>query len=151
MGLYRGTFNIAGVNSADQVLFNLKAAASDRARLKQVFFGIQTAPTNQPRFGLKRMNAVGVGTITAATVALHDPADGAAAAALETAWATTRPTVTGGNFLDAIVPTVVGNGFLFDFLGRDIIVPLSGGLCGTIINASGTTVGQFGGHVEWEE
>jgi hypothetical protein len=62
--IYRAAFGIAGVNTADGVLFNLKASAGVRPRLTQVFFGIQVAPTNAPRFGFKRMNAVGTGTIT---------------------------------------------------------------------------------------
>lgn len=149
--LYRAAFGIAGVNSTDGVLFNLKASAGVRPRLTQVFFGIQVAPTNPPRFGFKRMNAVGTGSITSGTVGQHDTAEGAPTAALETAWATTRPTVTGGYFGDGIVPTVLGNGFLYDFIGREIVVALSGGLCGLMVNASGATTGTIGGWVEWME
>jgi hypothetical protein len=149
--IYRAAFGIAGVNSTDGVLANLKASAGVRCRLTQAFFGIQVAPTNAPRFGFKRMNAVGTGSITAATIAQHDAAEGAATAALETAWATTRPTVTGGYFGDGIVPTVIGNGFLFDFIGREIVVALSGGLCLLMVNASGATTGTICGWVEWME
>lgn len=149
--LYRAQWGIAGVNTADGVLFNLKASAGVRPRIKQVYFGIQAAPTNQPRFGFKRMNAVGTGAITTATAFQHDAAEGAPTATVETAWATTRPTVTGGYAGDAILPTAIGNGWLFDFLGREIVVPLSGGLCGLMVNAAGATVGTIGGWIEWEE
>jgi hypothetical protein len=151
MELYRAAFGIAGVNTADGVLFNLKTGSSSRARLKSVFFGIQVAPTNAPRFGFKRMNAVGTGTITNGTIFQHDTSAAAALAALETAWATLRPTVTGGYAADEIVPTAIGNGWLFDFIGREIWVPVSAGLCGLMVNAAGATVGTIGGHVEWEE
>jgi hypothetical protein len=151
MALYSAEFSIAGVNSADAVLFNLKTAATDRAILREVFFGIEVAPTNAPQFGLKRMNAVGTGAITLATVFSHDTADGTASTGLETAWATTRPTVTGGSARRGQVPLAIGNGFLFDFTNRGIIVPVSAGLCGVMRNASGATTGTLGGYVTWEE
>ena len=151
MGDFSAEFAIAGVNSADGVLFNLKTNSTSRAMITEVFFGIETAPTNPPQFGFKRMNAVGTGTITNATTGLHDVADGGPSAVLETAWATTRPTVTGGSFGRGVVPLALGNGFLFDFTNRPLVVPLSAGLCGLIRNATGATVGAFGGHVRWRE
>lgn len=151
MAIYQATFSIAGVNAVDAVLFNLKTAASDRAILREVGLFVEVAPTSAPAFGLKRMNAVGTGTITASTQGTTDPAEGASPTALETAWATTRPTVTGGSFRRTFVPAVVGNGVIWDFTNRGIIVPLSAGLCGVNLNASGATVGQFGGYVVWED
>lgn len=151
MALYQATFSIAGVNAVNGVLFNLKTPATDRAILREVGMFIEVASTNAPQYGLMRMNAVGTGTITTATAALSDPADGAASAALETAWATTRPTVTGGAFRRAMVANTIGNGVIFDFTNRGLVVPLSAGLCGVMINASGATVGTHGGYVVWEE
>lgn len=151
MAIYQAAFGIAGVNAADGVLFNIKAGAADRAKVLEIGFFIQVASTNAPRYGLKRMNAVGTGAITNATVALCDPADGASATALETAWATTRPTVTGGVFRDAMVANTIGNGVIFDFTNRPLIVPVSAGLCGVMLNASGATTGTHGGYVVWED
>jgi hypothetical protein len=142
---------VAGVNAVDAVLANLKAAASDRLWVRQIFIGIETAPTNAPAFGVKRMSAVGTGTITTATTFVYDPADGAASGGLEIAWATTRPTVTGGSARRGFIPTAIGNGFLFDFRDSPLVVPLSAGLCVVNRIASGTTLGAFGGHVEWDE
>lgn len=151
MAIYQAVFTIAGVNAADGVLFNLKTAASDRAWLREVGFFIETASTSAPQYGLKRMNAVGTGAITVATAGLSDPADGVASAGLETAWATTRPTVTGGAFRRAMVANTIGNGVIFDFTNRPLIVPVSSGLCGVMLNASGATLGVHGGYVVWEE
>lgn len=151
MAFYHATFSIAGVNTANQVLFNLKTAASDRAIVREVGIFTEVAPTNAPQYSLMRMNAVGTGAITTATPGLSDVADGAASATLETAWATTRPTVTGGAFRRAMVPLAIGNGVLFDFTNRGIIVPVSAGLCGVVLNASGATTGTHGGYVVWEE
>lgn len=151
MALYSATFSIIGVNAANQVLFNLKTVASDRAWVREVGMFVEVLPTAAPQFGLMRMNAVGTGAITTATAGLHDPADGAASALLETAWATLRPTVTGGAFRRTLVPLAVGNGVIFDFTNRPLIVPVSAGLCGVVINASGATTGTLGGYVVWEE
>lgn len=151
MAIYRAAFSIIGVNAADQVLANLKTAASDRAILRALGVFITTAPTNAPQYGLKRMNAVGTGAITVATAMVGDPADGAASAGLETAWATTRPTVTGGLGALASVANAIGNGIIFDFTARGIVVPVSTGLCVVVNNASGATVGAHNGWAEWEE
>lgn len=151
MGRYSSTFSIAGVNAADAVLFNLKAAASDRLFLRQVFFGIEVAPTAAPAFGLKRMNVAGTGGTTNGTVFTHDAGDGANSGNLETAWVTARPTITGGSPRRGWVPLAIGNGFLFDFRDAPLVVPLSGGLCGVNLIASGATLGTFGGYVEWDE
>lgn len=151
MGRYRSEFSIAGVNAADAVLANLKTAASDRAFIRRFFVGIEAASTGIPIFGAKRMNAVGTGAITVATPMLNDPADGAASVGLETAWATLRPTVTGGSALRGSVPLAVGNGFLFDFSDAPLVVPMSSGLCIVNRNASGATLGTFGGWLEWDE
>lgn len=151
MALYSATFSIAGVNTANQVLANLKTTTTDRAIIREIGVFVEVAPTNAPQYGLMRMNAVGTGAITTATVGIHDPADGANSVVLETAWATTRPTVTGGTFRRSMVPSVIGNGAIFDFTNRGLIVPVSAGLCIIIANASGATVGTHGGYVTWEE
>jgi hypothetical protein len=151
MAIYHAEYSIAGVNSVDGVLWNLKSASQDRVTLIEAGFFIEAAPSNAPQFGIKRMNAVGTGTITTATVAQSDASDGTSAATLETAWATTRPTVTGGSFLRGQAPTTVGNGIVFDFRAAPIIVPLSGGLCGIMRNAAGATVGTLGGWIKWTD
>jgi len=151
MARYSGQFSIAGVNAADAVLANIKTASTDRAFLRQLFVAIEVAPTAAPAFGLKRMNAVGTGTITLASLFSHDAADGTAATGLETAWATTRPTVTGGSPRRGFVPLAVGNGFLFDFRDAPLVIPVSAGLCVVNLIASGATVGTFGGYAEWDE
>lgn len=146
-----GEFSIAGVNSADAVLFNLKAGATMPLNILQIYFGIETAPTNAPIFGVKKRNAVGTGTITTATLMALDGLGATAVGVLETAWATARPTVTGGSPLRGAVPLAIGNGFLFDFTNRPLVVPINTDLCGVMRNASGATLGVLGGHVIWEE
>lgn len=151
MAIYSATFSAAGVNAVNAVFANLKTAATDRAFIREVGIFIETASTNAPQYGLMRMNAVGTGAITLASVGFHDPADGTNATGLETAWATTRPTVTGGAFRRTMVPNTIGNGVVWDFTNRPLIVPVSAGLCVVMLNASGATLGVHGGYVAWEE
>ena len=148
---YSAEFTTAGVNAVDGVLFNLKTVGTDRARILQIGFFIETAPTTPPIFGIKRMLAVGTGAITTAVTALHSTADGVNSCLLETAWATTRPTVTGGSFTRGAVPAVIANGIVYDFTLRPIVVPLTSGVCGVMRNATGATLGVLGGWVTWEE
>ncbi len=151
MAFYQATFSIAGVNTVNQVLFNLKTVGTDRASIVEVGMFTEVVPTTAPQYSFMRMNAVGTGAITTATNALSDAAAGASTVLLETLWATTRPTVTGGAFRRTMVPLAIGNGVIFDFTSRPLIVPLTAGLCGVILNASGATVGTHGGYVVWEE
>lgn len=151
MARYGGEFSSAGVNSADAVLFNLKAGATVPVNIEQIFFGIEVVSTNAPIFGVKKRNAVGTGTITTATIFALDGLGGTTAASLETAWATARPTVTGGSPLRGAVPLAVGNGFLFDFRSCPLVIPINTDLCGVMRNASGATTGTFGGYVIWTD
>jgi len=142
---------VAGVNSADQVIANLKASATVPLLIEQIFLGVETAPTNAPIYGAKKMNAVGTGTITTVTPTSMDGLGGTSIATIETGWATTRPTVTGNSLFRGMLPLAIGNGFLFDFTGRELIVPINTALCLLVRNASGATVGAHGGYVIWRD
>ena len=152
MAIYQAVFTKAGINAVDTVFANLKGAATGpRSRLLEVTIGIETASTSAPIYGIKRMNAVGTGAITLATNALTDTGEAVGLTGLETAWATAQPTVTGGSFRRLGVANAIGNYVVFDFTNRQIFLPLSGGICVVMLNASGATLGVHGGHVVWEE
>lgn len=150
MAIYRAGFSVAGVNTANTVLANLKTAAGERARLREVGVSIATAPITAPDLALARMNAAGTGTITSTANAAADFSDSAANAVLETAWATTRPSAVTTYFARMVFPLTVGAGMIWSF-PDPIIVPVSAGLVLVNIAASGTTVGQFTGYFVWDE
>src|SRR5205085_2099256 len=136
---------------ANLVLANLKASSTDRATLRALNMFIEAAPTTAPIIGLQRMNAVGTGAITSSTPEKSDPAEGAPSAVLETAWATTRPTLSGLLLARAQLAVTLSSGLLLDFTNRGIVIPVSGGLCLTQVNAGGATGTTLGGWLEYEE
>ena len=97
MALHSADFSIAGVNTAGTVLLNLKASSTVPITL--VEFGVYYAVLSTTAYdvGLVRMNAVGTGTITSTAGAPH-VTGATSTAVLETAWVTTRPTVTDQGF-----------------------------------------------------
>ena len=101
--IYSAEFTIVGVNAVDGVLFNLKTVATERAKVLQVGFFVESLTTNPPQFGLKRMLAVGTGAITTTPPGVHDAAEGANTALLETAWATTSPPEATGTLILTLV------------------------------------------------
>jgi hypothetical protein len=151
MARYTAPFSVAGVNGTDTPLCNIKASATVPLFIETIVVQIEVAPTNAPLFGLKKMNAVGTGTITAATIKDLDGLGGTSAATIETAWATTRPTVTGGYIGRRAVPLVIGNAWLFDFRPNFLVVPINTAMVLLMVNASGATVGTLGGDVTWQD
>jgi hypothetical protein len=153
VAIYRVPFSLAAGASAAAglVLANLKAAASDRVALRAANLFVEVAPTTAPIIGLIRMNGVGAGAITSSVPEKSDPADGTASSVLETAWATTRPTTTGLLLARAQLPVTLAAAVLLDLTSRPIIIPVSGGLCITLVNAGGATGLTLGGWLELEE
>lgn len=112
-----------------------------------VFYSVLS--TNAQELALKRMNAVGTGTITSTAGA--DFENGTPVGVLETAWVTTRPTLTGTRYARELIPLTIGAGFIWDFGPQGILIPVSGGMCLEQISASGTTLGTLAGFVHWDE
>jgi hypothetical protein len=153
MAIYRIPFTLAaGASSgANLVLANIKAGANDRVSLRALNLFLEVAPTTAPIIGLQRMNAVGTGAITSSVPAAADPADGTPGSVFETAWATLRPTLTGLLLMRAQMPVTLASALLLDFSVRPIVIPVSGGLCLTQVNAGGATGTTLGGWAEIEE
>jgi hypothetical protein len=149
---YASTFSVAGVNSANNVLAQLKAAATDLLQVLEIGMFIEAVQTNAAILALQRMNAVGTGAITSTAGVPQDSRDPAATAVLETAWATTKPTLLSNTLLRRFqCANTIASGIIWDFTNRPLIVPVSGGLDLIQVNASGATLGTIGGWVVWDE
>lgn len=150
MARYSIAVNRAGVNTANTVLAELRAAATARAIVKEIGLTIQTAPTTAPRFVLARPSNVPAGGTNNVPIP-EDAADGAALTSFILTGQTTVPTfATAGPWMRTIgLPVTVGGGFLW--ADMNLVVPLSGSLLLANLNASGATLGAFDMYWVWDE
>lgn len=151
--IQQAVISVAGVNAANTILANLKAAAANRIRLIEVAAWVEIASTTPLALQLERMNAVGTGAITSTAAAPADPGDSAGAAVVETAWVTTRPTRLGTplGLRRCQLAISIGSGWIWDFTNRPLVIPASGGLLLNQVPASGATLGQLGVSFVWDE
>lgn len=152
MAVYSAGFSVAGVNTANTTLVNLKTAATDRAEVLEIGVFLSVLPTTAPDIVVARMLAVGTGAITATANLANDPGDAAAATAVETAWATTRPTftTTGPFARRGGIPLTLGQGLIWPF-PVPLKLNVSTGLVIANVAASGATLGNFTGYIVWNE
>jgi hypothetical protein len=137
--------NKAGVNTANTVMWEIRAAATRRVLVRELGLFVTTAPTTAPSFVLARTTNVPAGATNVAPIA-NDAADTVAAVAqLSTAWATTAPTfTTAGPFIRNMgLPVTAGAGIIWSF-ATPLLIPLAGGICIANLNAAGATLGAFG-------
>lgn len=149
-----GVTNKAGVNTADTIMFQLRATATtERLRVVQVVYAVLTAPSTAPQPYLTRASANG----TSSTTLAGQPFDSAETSALGTfdsAWSA-NPTITTANKIAVgSMATTAGGGWVWDFRDSPIVLAASttaGGLCIVNAAASGATAGAFSCSVIWEE
>jgi hypothetical protein len=140
----------AGVNTANTVMWQLKTAAGERARITEVGIFITVAPTTAPQFVLARSTGLGTSTTSIAGTAL-DPADGASTVTLDTVWSAAPTFTTTGPFLRGMgLPVTAGSGIIWTF-PDPLIVAVSSGLCIANAVASGATLGSMTCYVNWQE
>jgi hypothetical protein len=152
MAGYRVAVNRSGVNTANTVLVELRASATDRIVVREVGIAMAVLPTTAPRFVLARQSNTPAGG-TNTVPEKSDSADGAAAASFfTTGWTTTPTFATGGPWLQvAGLPLTLGAGLIWTFSGNGLVVGLSGSLLLADLNASGATLGSFDTYFAWEE
>lgn len=149
---YSVGLNRAGVNTANTVLAELRAASNARCFIREIGITMAVLPTTAPRFVLSRPNNSPAGG-TNNTPNPADPADGASLSSFFLTGQSTVPTfATSGPFLQvAGLPLTLGAGLIWEFGPTDLIVPLSGSLLLANLNASGATLGSFDFYFRWEE
>lgn len=142
----------AGVNVANSPLYELKTAATDRARIREVVLTILVASTTAPNFVLAR--ATNTSTATTPTVPLpEDPADAAGTGALATAWTTAPTFSTTGPWLRRWDPSnAVGAYTIWSWPpGDELMVPVSSGLVIANLAAAGATLGSTALSIRYAE
>lgn len=149
---YSVAVNRAGVNTANTVLAELRAAASARCVVREIGISMAVLPTTAPRFVLARPTNSPAGGSNNSPIGF-DPADGASLSSFFLTGQSTVPTfATGGPWLKvAGLPLTLGAGLIWTFPGVGLLVPLSGSLLIANLNASGATLGSSDIYVIWEE
>jgi hypothetical protein len=139
---YSVTSTKAGVNTANTIMWQLRAAATQRVWLLELGVAVSTGPpTTNPQFRLNRPTAVGTSTATV-TPQSEDPGNAAAVTLLDTTWSA-NPTLGGTDLRSFPVPASIGAGLVWTWYDAPFVIPVSGGLCIVNGNATGATLGSF--------
>lgn len=142
MSRYSVTHTKAGVNTASTILWQLRAAATQRVELLELGVAVASGPpTTNPQFRLNRPTAVGTSTATV-TPQAEDPGNAAAVTLLDTTWST-PPTLGGTDLRSFPVPASIGAGIVWTWYDKPLTIPLGAGLCIVNLNATGATLGSF--------
>jgi hypothetical protein len=148
---YAVALNRAGVNTANTVLAELRAASNARAILRQVKISMAVLPTTAPRFVLARATNTPAGGTNNVPIAF-DTADAAALSQFLTNWTTTPTFTTAGPWPEVGgLPLTLGAGLIWNYPGQGLVIPTSGSLILADLNASGATLGSFDISFLWEE
>lgn len=154
MSFYGAGATKAGINTADQVYFQLRpTATSQRLKIFQIVVNIAVAPTTAPSFYLVRSSAIGTNSATLAGQPL-DPNDPASIATWDSNFSA-QPTFTAANKMaTGALAVTAGGAFVWTFPSDAPIVlaaSTTAGLCVANTNASGATTGTFVASCLWRE
>ncbi|MFN2496625.1 MAG: hypothetical protein ABR608_12070 [Pseudonocardiaceae bacterium] len=141
MSRYSMTTTKAGVNTANTIMWAIKAGAAQRVQLLELGLSVEVAPTTGPAWRLNRPTAVGVSSATVAPQP-EDPDVAAATAALETTW-TTAPTLAAVDLRRFATPNSIGSGIVWTWYDSPLVIPKGGSIAVVNGNASGTTLGTL--------
>jgi len=131
----------AGVNTANTIMWQMRAAAGSYIRLVELAVSVATAPTTGPSWRLNRPTAIGTSTATV-TPQTEDVDVAAAVTRLDTTWSA-APTLAATDARIYATPNAIGSGIVWTWYDRPYRVPGSGGLCLVNGNAAGATLGLF--------
>lgn len=141
MARYSVTNTKAGINAANSVMWQLRAASTQRVFLLELGVFVATAPATAPQYRLNRSTAVGTSTATVAPQS-EDPGNAAAVTVLDTA-ATTAPTLAATDMRRVPLAAAVGAGIVWTWYDTPLVIPVSGALDVVNAIAAGATLGSL--------
>jgi hypothetical protein len=131
----------AGVNTANTIMWQLRASSSGCIRLLELALSVSTAPTTGPSWRLNRPTAIGTSSATVAPQK-QDSNSVAATALLDTTWSTPL-TLAAIDLRRYTTPQTIGSGIVWTWYDQPLMIPLSMGIAIVNGNATGTTLGNF--------
>jgi hypothetical protein len=132
--------------AAGAAIADLRTAAGERAYVREIGLFISAATASQ--IGLYRPSTLGTAS-TSVTGVPVDPADAAATASIGTAWSVAPAVSTNVPIRKAMIPAAIGNGIIWTFSDRGLVVPVSSSLLLWNYGAGANSV--LNGYIEWEE
>ena len=141
MSRYSMTTTKAGINTANSVMWAIKAGASQRVQLLELGLSVEVAPTTGPAWRLNRPTAVGTATATV-TPQAEDPGVVAATALLETTWSA-APTLAAVDLRRFAIPNSIGSGIVWTWYDSPLVIPAGGSLVIVNGNAAGAALGTL--------
>ena len=145
MARYAAGFTTTATATAAAIA-DLRTAAGERVYVREIGLFLNAATASA--IGLYRPSTLGTAS-TSVTAVPVDPADAAATASVGTAWSVAPAVSTNVPLRKAQLPAAVGNGIIWQFSDRGLVVPVSSSLL--LWNFGGTTNSVINGYIEWEE
>jgi predicted dienelactone hydrolase len=143
-----------GTNSANTQLVNLLGGTTQRLLVRELYLVCTTAPTTAPLWAFGRSTARGTQSTSATSLSM-DGADATAAAVLDLTWsgAPTFTNTAANRFRVKQMTAAVGQEAFWPFYDVPFVVPATSGAGAILwnVNASGSTVGVWAGHIVWDE
>jgi hypothetical protein len=138
---YSVTHSKAGVNTANTIMWQLRAVSPDRVELVELALTVKVAPTTGPSWRLNRGTAIGTSTATV-TPQTEDPDVAAASARLDTTWSA-NPTLGGTDLREYATPNAIGSGIVWTWYDKPLQINIASGICLVNGNATGATTGTL--------
>ncbi len=149
MARYSVTHTKAGVNTANTIMWQLRAISPVHIELIELAISVKVAPTTGPSWRLNRPTAIGA-TFTSIT---PQPEDGAVAAATSRLdhTITTPPTLAATDLREYATPNAIGSGIVWTWYDKPLYIPVGGSIAVVNGNASGATLGTLAIYAVFDE
>jgi hypothetical protein len=141
MARYSVTANKSGVNTANTIMWQLRAVSPNRIELLELALTVKVAPATGPSWRLNRTTAIGTNSGTV-TPQAEDPATPAAISRLDTSWSV-NPTLGGTDLREYAIPNAIGSGIVWTWYDKPLRIDVATGLAFVNGNAAGATLGTL--------
>lgn len=150
MSRYEAASSKAGTNTANTILWAIRAGANRKVFLFELGLSVEVAPTTGPTFRLLRAATVGTASASVAFQEAEPTSSAdAATAVLETTWSA-APTLAAVDLRRLAAAAAIGPGPLWTW-DRGLLIPPGASLLIVNANATGATTGTLGIYAHIEE
>ena len=132
--------------AAGAAIVDLRTAAGERAYVREIGLFLNAATASS--IGVYRPSTLGTASTSVVAVPV-DPADAAATASVGTAWSVAPAISTNVPLRKAALPAAIGNGIIWQFSERGLVIPVSSSLLLWNYGAAANSV--INGYFEWDE